>query len=138
MEAKNQMTLQLYQNLGKLFYAIAAVDKKVREEEINKLKEIVKKEWLAIDEIEDPFGADAAYKIEVVFNWLYYDDELNVKACYDDFVNYKNSHKHLFTKKVNQLTLKTASAIAESFSSKNKSELMLLAKLNIELNKEKT
>jgi hypothetical protein len=136
MEANNQMTLKLYQNLGKLFYAIAAVDKKVREEEINKLKEIVNKEWLAIDKLEDPFGGDAAHQIEVVFNWLYNDDELNVKACYDDFISYKNSHKHLFTKKLNQLILTTANAIAESFSSKNKSELILLAKLNIELNKE--
>ncbi len=129
------MTFKFYQNLGKLFYAIAAADTKVHEAEISRLKAIVKKEWLAIDDLEDPFGTDAAYQIEVVFDWLYNDEELDLKACYDDFVNYKIEQNHLFTKKIKQLILKTASAIAESFSGKNKSELMLLAKINIELNK---
>ncbi|OBX25392.1 hypothetical protein LX77_01709 [Gelidibacter algens] len=136
MKTKKQMTLKFYQNLGKLFYAIAAADHKVLEAEISKLKEVVKKEWLAIDDLQDQFGTDAAYQIEVVFDQLYSDGKLNVKTCYDDFVTYKNDQKHLFTKQVKQLILKTANAIAESFSGKNKSELILLAKLNIELNKE--
>lgn len=132
------MTLKFYQNLGKLFYAMAAADNKVREAEMNKLKELVKKEWLDVDDIEDKFGTDAAYQIEIVFDWLsqLQDVELNIKDCYDDFITYKEEQKHLFTKNVNQLILKTANAIAESFSGKNKSELMFLTKLNIELNKE--
>ena len=131
------MTLKFYQNLGKLFYAIAAADNKVHETEMNKLKEFVKKEWLDVDAIEDEFGMDAAYQIEIVFDWLLQaqDEGLSIKACYDDFVSYKKDQKHLFTDNVNHLILKTANAIAESFSGKNKSELMLLAKLNIELNK---
>jgi hypothetical protein len=133
MTSKKHMTLKFYQNLGKLFYAIAAADNKVREAEMNKLKELVKKEWLDVDDFEDGFGTDAAYQIEIVFDWLTRDEELNSKACYDDFIAYKKDQKHLFTKNVNQLILKTANAIAESFSGKNKSELMLLAKLNIEL-----
>lgn len=138
MTSKKHMTLKFYQNLGKLFYAMAAADDKVREAEMNKLKELVKKEWLDVDDIEDKFGTDAAYQIEIVFDWLSQpqDIELNIKDCYDDFVAYKKEQKHLFTKDVNRLILKTANAIAESFSGKNKSELMLLAKLNIELNKE--
>lgn len=132
------MTLKFYQNLGKLFYAIAAADKKVNEAEMNILKELVKKEWLAVDDIEDGFGTDAAYLIEIVFDWLNQapDAELHIQTYYDDFIAYKKDQKHLFTKKVNQLILKTAHAIAASFSGNNKSELMLLAKLNIELNKE--
>jgi hypothetical protein len=133
MTSKKHMTLKFYQNLGKLFYAIAAADNKVREAEMNKLKELVKKEWLDVDDIEDGFGTDAAYQIEIVFDWLTRDEELNSKACYADFIAYKTDQKHLFTENVNQLILKTANAIAESFSGKNKSELMLLAKLNIEL-----
>lgn len=136
MEANKHLTLKFYQNLGKLFYAIAAVDGKVDKAEINKLKELITKDWLAIDDRKDPFGKDAAYQIEIVFDWLTNDNEYNVKACYDDFVTFKIDQNHLFTKKIKQLILKTANAIAESFSGKNKSELILLAKLNIELNKE--
>lgn len=137
METKKHMTLKFYQNLGKLFYAIAAADNNVREVEINKLREIVKKEWLAVDDIEDEFGTDAAYQIEVVFDWLDKEEDFDVSACFNDFVAYKNDQNHLFTKNVNSLILKTANAIAESFSGKNKSELILLAKLSIELNKKK-
>lgn len=136
MTSKKHMTLKFYQNLGKLFYAIAAIDNKVHEVEIQKLRELVSKEWLAVDDLEDDFGADAAYQIDIVFDWLRL-EELNPQICYDDFVSYKTDQNHLFTNTVNQLILKTADAIAESFSSKNKSELMLLAKLTMELNPKK-
>lgn len=136
METKTQMTLKFYQNLGKLFYAIAAADKEVREPEIKKLKEIIKKEWLAIDDIVNGFGTDGAYQIEFIFDWLTRDEEYDSNTCYKDFIAYKNDHNEQFTKKIKQLILKTAFAIAESFSGKNKSELILLAKLNIELNKQ--
>ncbi len=135
MKASRKMTLKFYQNLGKLFYAVAAADNHVNEAEIKKLNDIVKKEWLSLDGLEDPFGTDAAYQIEVVFDWLYNDEKLNTKQCYDDFVSYKNDQKQLFTTQAKQLIFKTASAISESFSGKNKSELILLAKLKIELNK---
>jgi hypothetical protein len=129
------MTMQFYRNLGKLFHAIAAADGNVRDIEFDKLKTIVKSQWLAIDDLEDTFGTDAAYQIEVVFDWLNAHDKINVEACYDDFVTYKNSQSHLFTTDVKRLILKTASTIAYAFSGINKSELIMLAKLDIELKK---
>lgn len=135
MKTKKKMTLKFYQNLGKLFYAVAATDGNVRPIEIEKLKAFVKKYWLDIDDIEDVFGIDAAYQIEVVFDWLNYDEEMDVNTCYTDFVSYKNEQSHLFTEEVKKLILKTSSAIAHAFSGINKSELMLIAKLDIELKK---
>lgn len=135
MVTKKKLTLAFYQNLGKLFYAIAASDGNVRDLEFDKLKGCVKKQWLDIDELEDTFGTDAAYQIEVVFDWLNNVEELNVKACYDDFMTYKNDQNHLFTIEVRRLILKTASSIAYAFSGINKSELIMLAKLDIELKK---
>ena len=133
MSPKKKMTLKFYQNLGKLFYAIAAADEHVKKVEFDKLKELVKKNWLDIDVIEDVYNTDAAYQIEIVFDWLNDHENLNTKACFDDFVNYKNEQKHLFTKPVKQLILKTAGAIAASFSGVNKSELIFLANLDREL-----
>ena len=92
MKTKKKMTLKFYQNLGKLFYAIAAADKEVRDEEFD-------------------------------------------KACYNAFTNYKKEQPHLFTANIKKLILKTAHAIAASFSGLNKSELIILAKLDIELKK---
>jgi hypothetical protein len=129
------MTVQFYRNLGKLFFAMAAADGNVRSVEIDKLKTLVKEEWLDVDELEDSFSTDAAYQIEIVFDWLILDGETNVTACYNDFISYKKNQSHLFTKNLRDLILKTASAIAYAFSGINKAELIMLAKLDIELKK---
>jgi hypothetical protein len=38
-----------YQQIGKVFYSIAAVDKTVRPEEIKRIKENNSKEWLPLE-----------------------------------------------------------------------------------------
>ena len=135
METKKKLTHKFYQNLGKLFYAIAAADKQVRDAEFDKLKSIVKNQWLDVDSLTDEFDTDAAYEIEIVFDFLKSEERMNTFSCYMDFVNYKNEQKHLFTPEIKKLILKTANAIAASFSGINKSELILLAKLDMELKK---
>lgn len=135
MTTKKKMTQRFYQNLGKLFYAIAACDGVVRAIEFEKLKILVKQTWLGVDDIHDVFGTDAAYQIEIVFDWLNKEDLLDVEICFEDFVTYKKEQTHLFTNDVRRLILKTASAIAHEFSGINKAELMMLAKLDIELKK---
>ncbi len=135
MKTKKKMTMKFYQNLGKLFYAIAAADKVVRKEEFDKLKEIVKEQWLEVDTIEDAYNTDAAYQIEFIFDWLNKENNLNTQLCFNDFISYKNEQNHLFTEEIKKIILKTASAIAASFSGVNKSELIMLAKLDIELKK---
>ncbi|GAA4810230.1 hypothetical protein [Litoribaculum gwangyangense] len=135
MKTKNKLTLKFYQNLGKLFYAIAGSDNVVRKIEFNKLKEVVKTQWLNIDAITDEYDEDAAYQIEIVFDWLNNQNNLDVRSCYNDFVNYKNEQKHLFSTDIKKLIIRTANAIANSFSGINKSELIMLAKLDLELKK---
>lgn len=133
METKKSLNLHFYQNLGKLFYAIAVADGSVKDIEFEKLKHIVKTDWLAVDTIEDTYNTDAAYQIEMVFDLLRDQADLNGDNCFKEFVAYKNKQHHFFTDAIKRLILKTASSIAESFSGKNKSELILLAKLNLEL-----
>lgn len=133
MLTKKKMTIQFYQNLGKLFYAIAAIDGSVNPVEFDKLKKVVKEQWLDIDDVEDLFGTDAAYLIEIVFDWLNENGNLNAEVCFDNFVAYKRSQSYLFTKDIRRLILKTASKIAYAFSKINKSELRLLTKLDMEL-----
>ena len=135
METKKKLTHKFYQNLGKLFYAIAAADRKVRDAEFDKLKSIVKNQWLDVDPLTDEFDTDAAYDIEIVFDFLKNEERMNIYSLYEDFVDYKKDQKHLFTPEIKKLILKTANAIAASFSGINKSELILLAKLDIELKK---
>lgn len=133
MDAKKRSILNFHQNLGKLFFAIAAVDGSVRVEELDKLKKIVKKEWLSTNFVKDDLKVDAEQAIINTFRWLRDDNEYNANECYNSFLVYMKNHKELFTDDVNKLIIKTASKIATSFSKMNKSELMLLAKLDMEL-----
>ena len=70
MQTSSETHKRLYQNIGKLCYAIAAIDRVIKEQEINTLNKIVQKEWLSLDDFEDDFGTDAAYQMEIVFDWL--------------------------------------------------------------------
>ncbi len=119
---------KLYQNLGKLFYAVAASDKVVREEEKNTLKNIVKEEWVDVDDFKDEYGSDAAYLIEIIFDWLD-ENQPSAISAFKDFKDFKEDHEEFFTPGINKLIWKTADSIASSFSGKNKSELIMLSQL---------
>lgn len=130
MKTKGKKDTEFYQNLGRLFYAIAFIDNTVRPEEIEALKKMVSSTWTSLDNETDEHGSDSAFQIEVVFNWL--DSEVyNAQESYDSFATYYTTNKTLFTETTKRNLTKTVSAIANAFSGTNKSELVLLAKLNL-------
>lgn len=135
MDNKKHLNARFYEILGKLFYAIAATDGVVEPVEFNKLKELVKSKWLEVDDSGDNFHTDAAFQIEIVFDWLHEQNNLGNNKLFNDFVAYKKEQSHFFTPKINKLIINTGHEIANSFSGKNKSELILLAKLDMELKK---
>jgi hypothetical protein len=128
MTHSNQASMAFYQQLGHVFYAIAAADQVIRKEELLTLKTIIRSEWLDVDESTDEFGADAAYQIEVVFDWLD-DQKINASTALSNLQEFKKDHPSFFTIFVNELIFKTAAAIAFSFYGGNKSELTMLDQL---------
>ena len=136
MEISKNTSINFYQNLGKLFYAIAVADGAVRDAEYTKLKDLVKDEWLNVDHIEDSFGTDTAYQIEIVFDWLY-SEQPDANSCFVDFISFKKEHQSLFTDEIKDLILKTAGAIASAFCGVNKAELIMLAKIDMEFKRSK-
>lgn len=119
---------RFYQNLGNLFYAIAAADNEVNEEEIKTLKSIVEKEWVKLDEIKDEFGTDSAYQIEIIFDWLD-ENRPDAEEAFAEFKDYRMEHENLFDEETDQLIWKTAYRIAVSFAGKNEDEMIMLSKL---------
>lgn len=81
---------ELYQNLGKLFYAVAIADKSIRPIEVEKMKEDVRKYWLTVDGVEDEFGTDAAYQIEIVFDWLQQEERKALSTLRNSLISLKN------------------------------------------------
>ncbi|WP_026452432.1 hypothetical protein [Aequorivita capsosiphonis] len=133
MKNVEKLPLLFYQKMGELFYAIAAADKVVRKVEYDVLKKMVLEKWKDLDDSKDPFQTDAAHQIEIVFDWFDY-EQLEANNCFDSFEDYKKENSKLFTQERKQLIWETADAIASSFAGKNKSELIMLAKLKILLN----
>lgn len=123
--------IQFYQNLGKLFYAFAAIDNEVRKEELKKLIQIVNTKWIIVKD----FDKTASNAIINTFKWLYNDNEYNAELCYKSFLQYLDKNRSLFNENINSLIIKTATEITASFSGQNKSEVILLAKLSLELKK---
>ncbi|SIR29429.1 hypothetical protein [Maribacter ulvicola] len=120
----------LYENLGKLFYAVAISDGTVHNNEWEKVKELVKQDWLYLDDFTDRYGTDAANQIEIVFDVLM-ETTKSSKECFDAFKDFYKLHPHAFSEQIKTLTKKTAKAIASSFSGNNKSELIMLAKIDL-------
>tara|TARA_R110000868_G_scaffold398965_3_gene672462 strand:+ start:412 stop:816 length:405 start_codon:yes stop_codon:yes gene_type:complete len=122
--------IKFYENLGKLFYSVAMVDGAVHIKELDKLKQLVEEDWLEVDTIEDNFKTDAAYQIISVFDWLL-EYEKSSEQCFKVFVEFYKENTSLFTDKIKSLIMQTANAIASTYALKNKSELVLLAKLRL-------
>jgi len=135
MKPSDKTMVLFYQQIGKVFYSIAAVDKTVRPEEVKELKKVIQKEWLPLENSIDSFGSDSAYQIEIVFDWLV-ENEWNIDQMIPDLKTFRIVHSSLFTDQVNALILKTAKAIADSFAGKNKSEHVLISQLSDVLEKQ--
>ena len=130
MDTSVNAQTEFYQQIGQLFYAIAASDKVVRKAEYDALKNLVSEEWTGLDDYKDKFGVEAAYQIEIVFDWFDY-ESLDANDCFETFSRFFREHPSQFTSDRKKLIWRTANAIANSFSGKNKSELMMLAKLHL-------
>ena len=114
--SKSYETMKLfYQNLGKLFYAVAYADDEVSEEEIKELQKVIEKVWVPLEDTKDEFGIDNAFTIGVMFQYLNETKE-SAKTCFDDFKKYASENRDLFTNYVKYITIDTAIEIANSFS----------------------
>jgi len=114
--------------LGKLFYAIAMADNKISPEEIAILKVSILPNWKLVNSSEPDF--DGQHIILSIFTQLEHENAKSPK-CFADFKAFYQKHKALFHIELKQLIWHTVQAIASSYARKNKSELVLLAKLKI-------
>ena len=110
-----------YKNISKLFYAFMAIDKHVRKEEYRACIQQLKETW---PEKEGVVSIEQQLKKLIV-------NKENAMHCFLDFESYYKSHHFLFSTIFKKSIKNTAGIIASAFGSKNKSELILLAKLQL-------
>jgi uncharacterized tellurite resistance protein B-like protein len=121
------MSIDLYKNIGKLFYAIAKADGQLSLEEYRKLNEVLDDSWQYL-------GRKHIEITKHTFNELHLNNTEST-SCFEDFMSFYKLQPQLFTKELKGLILKTANSIAYAFAKINKSELILIAKLSIEFKK---
>lgn len=121
-------TRQFYTELGNLFYAIAAADKKIRPEEKKILHDEVQYGWKHYDDSTDRYGSDRAYVIEFEFETL---EDLSIAAdkAFRSFVSYFRENEMGFDPHTRQRIFSSARHIAESARKINTHELDYLVQL---------
>lgn len=124
----------LYQNLGHLFYSIAAADKNINPKEIQELNQAVQKSWLAYDDSTDEYGTDAANYINIAFEYLT-ETAPTADDAYQQFEAFYIDNRELFTKELKNQIIDTASNIGHAFAGINKAELNKMAALTLLFNK---
>ncbi len=124
-----------YQKLGYLFYSIAKSDKRVSPAEIVTLQQIIREDWMSLDDTTDLYGSDSAYQIHIIFDFLYEKDFYS-ESAYTIFSRYFKEHLELFSEDVIDRIIHSASRIAESLNGHNKSELRALTRLQLLIGKE--
>lgn len=120
---------KIYEKLGYLYYALAAADNVVPAHEAERLRELVKKIWLPMEASKDEFGTDAAYYIDISFEFLL-NEGRDADEAFQEFENYYVDHSAAFSREIDEKIKTTARAIAKAFKGKNKKESAMLKRLN--------
>ncbi|MBL7812325.1 MAG: TerB family tellurite resistance protein [Bacteroidetes bacterium] len=119
---------EFYQKLGYLYYGVASADKQVTAEETDMLKKLVRQVWTQYENSLDEFGADTAYNIETVFDWLLLNDA-TPDQCMDEFAFFLKNHAAQMSPELKKMILESAERIATAFSRISKSEMRVLQQL---------
>jgi LPS O-antigen subunit length determinant protein (WzzB/FepE family) len=114
---------EFYVSVAHLFYAVATIDKNFAKQEKKTIVELV--EQYFSQEI------DHEQSTEIIYQTLRFliQKEFTADEAYQKFVKYFEFNKEQFDDQVLHKILVTCHEIADSFSSKNKSELILLARI---------
>ena len=130
MEPKENNKEKLYSHIGKLFYAIAMADRKIDRKEILALKNMVSKNWMHESFTPDHFNTDGPQEILEAFSQMQH-IKAESDSCFSAFRNFYLENQRLFTQDVKKQIWETAQSMALSMAKKNKSELIILAKLRL-------
>jgi hypothetical protein len=119
--------------LSYLFYAVAHTDRHVDDHERIKIHQVVNENWQLFAVKGDPFGVHAMELIDKMVVELRDEDFDNEKAL-DQFRNVFDKHPEFFTAEMKEFILEVCIRTANSFNMMNKSELVLLSRIEKMIN----
>ena len=115
-------TKEFYESVANLFYAVSMADKKMTIEEKKSIVKRVQKNWSTSEDKSDS---------ELIYERLRHliGEKASSEEAYDNFKNYYLEHQKEFSKEVIHNLLVASHEITGTYAGKNKSELIILAKL---------
>lgn len=118
---------ELYAELGRLFYHIAATDGKVHPSEKKMLDKIVQSNWKPLENSVDRYGTDQANLIEFAFD---YEDEAPASEdWFQSFKDFYQENKRNFGPAIIDNILQTSKAIASAYRATNRNEQKVLDRI---------
>ncbi len=118
---------ELYAELGKLFYHIAATDGKVEPRERRSLQQLIQSKWNPLEGSTDKYGTDQANLIG--FSFDYEEAEGEGQNGIQSFEAFYLENKSRFSQDLISNILQTGKAVAEASRGKNKNEQEVLDRL---------
>lgn len=119
---------KFYSELGKLLYAIAAVDGHIHATEAATLKRVVSEQLVPQEAAMDHFGTDQAYITEFEFD-VQVEREEPPDEAFASFITYYCQHKERVCAEQKALVLRVASTVAHAVHGAQAKELKLLREL---------
>lgn len=118
---------ELYAELGKLFYQIAAADGKVTAAEKEALDKLVRSTWEPLESTTDEFGTDQADLIIAAFDFE--EAEGDPGEGLTSFRTFFRDNKSDFSATIRKNILQTGQAVADAYRSRNRQEAKILDEL---------
>lgn len=120
----NLKNLFFIKALSQLFYAIASADKVVTNEELEAIENLLHSEWETKNILKR-----GEIKLIIAEVQALVKAKASSTFCFEDFKNYFQNNNSDFSPTVKNQIWKTSESIAAAYAGKNKSEVILLAKL---------
>ena len=133
----NPETLNLktyYKELGQLLYAVAYSDGKVRQQEVDALREFVLKELLPLEHSSDSSGMNKVFYTQFEFD-DFAKNQQPFQLVFLNYIKYLKANSTYITDNHKSSILKAVEKVAGAYKNVNKKEEELIETLKMELAK---
>jgi hypothetical protein len=113
---------------GYAVYAVAYADKSIEQEERAAIHLFLNENWMELADSSDPFGVKSIEFIEQMMDALV-SDKLNSELAYERFKELFDSLQNLLSSNQQKFMLNLCIKVGNAFNRMNKSELVLLSRI---------
>ena len=123
---------QFYKELGKLLYAVAAMDNKIQKEEVDALHKFVSKE-LALSEVDsDSSGMNIAFYTDFEFD-DYANQHVSMKDAYTSFIKFIQENRERIDPLLIDKSINAVENISSSLRKATPEEKKIIDKIKREI-----